>query len=414
MVIPRPTLGGFLFLAASTAAVGVALMNVGLITAMVASVFCSVAFSCFVLSFSAPFGLTVVREKMDDGICFGTVSLPLKVTNRFPLYRQSFSVVEKLPFVTGKKVAWEIPPLGPKETFRLQRTITAERRGHFHLDSLIIVGGDPCGLFRIKKTFRLPGEVTVTPKIVCPRFLPTDSTSSNSVNREGRILGHAGLGSDFFGVRPYRPGDEIRYVHWKMTASKQELMVREFEASTTDRIILILDSCAQSVGFDETENNFETLISTAASITDYLSSQYCYLTFITRFKKGNIMQISGDAAGVRVKIIELLTEMEPSEGSLTEVLSEVLESIPQGAVLYLLGMSDAPEIRDMLRILEDQEIKLQWIHAPKEYFPFIEPDEPRTIVLRPPAEPMEPKPYIMTFQTDPGEMFQNEAASEQA
>jgi len=126
------------------------------------------------------------------------------------------------------------------------------------------------------------------------------------------------------------------------------------------------------------------------------------------------MQISGDAAGVRVKIIELLTEMEPSEGSLTEVLSEVLESIPQGAVLYLLGMSDAPEIRDMLRILEDQEIKLQWIHAPKEYFPFIEPDEPRTIVLRPPAEPMEPKPYIMTFQTDPGEMFQNEAASEQA
>ena len=90
MYIPRPTLGGFLFLAATAAAVGVALMNVGLITALVASVFCSVAFSCFLLSFSTPFGIMVVREKMDDGICLGTVSLPLIITNRFPLYRQSF------------------------------------------------------------------------------------------------------------------------------------------------------------------------------------------------------------------------------------------------------------------------------------------------------------------------------------
>ncbi|OQA88520.1 MAG: hypothetical protein BWY31_00384 [Lentisphaerae bacterium ADurb.Bin242] len=414
MFIPRPTLGGFLFLAATAAALGVALMNVGLITALVASVFCSIAFSCFLLSFFTPFGISVVREKTDDGVCLGTVSLPLTVTNRFPFYRQSLSVVEKLPFVAGKRAAWEIPPLGPKEVFTLRRTITAERRGHFHLDPLAVVGGDPCGLFLMKKTFHLPGEATITPKIVGPRFLPTDSTSSNSVNREGRILGHAGLGSDFFGVRPYRPGDEIRYVHWRLTASKQELMIREFEASTTDRIILILDSSADSVGLDETENNFEALISAAASITDYLSSQYCYLTFITRFRKGNIMQISGDAAGVRVKIIELLTELEPSEGSLAEILSEVLESLPQGAVLYLLGMSDAPEIRDMLRLLEDQEIKLQWIHAPKEYFPFIEPDEPRIITLRPPAEPQEPIPYIMTFQSNPGELFQNEAASEQA
>ena len=126
------------------------------------------------------------------------------------------------------------------------------------------------------------------------------------------------------------------------------------------------------------------------------------------------MQLSGDAAGVRVKIIELLTELEPSEGSLTEILSDVLESLPQGAVLYLLGMSDAPEVRDMLRILEDLEIKLQWLHAPKEYFPFIEPDEPRTITVRPPAEELEPRPYIMTFQSNPGELFQNEATSKQA
>ena len=413
MFIPRPTLGGLLFLAATGAALGVAFMNVGLITALVASVLCSIAFSCFLLSFLAPFGISLAREKMNDGVCMETVSLPLTVTNRLPFFRQSFAVVEKLPFVKGRRTAWEIPPLGPKEVFTLQRRITAERRGHFHLEALTVIGGDPCGLFFVKKNFRLAGEVTITPKIVRLGFLPTDSASSNSVNSEGRILGHAGLGSDFFGVRPYRPGDEIRYIHWRLTASKKKLMVREFEASTTDRIVLILDSNMASVGFDENENNFEALISAAASIADYLSSQYCYLTFIARFGKGNIMQISGDAAGIRLKIIELLTELEPSAGSLEELLAEVMESLPQGAVLYLLGMSVTPGIKDMLRLLEDQEIKLQWLHAPKEYFPFIEPDEPRTITI-PPSAPAEGDPHILTFQSNPGELFQNETASKQA
>ena len=409
-MFPRPTPGGLLFLIITAVSVGVALMNVGLITALTASVFCAVTISSFLMSFFSTAGISLRRENMPDGKSMEKVVLPLVITNHLPWFRQSLILTEQIPFVTEKVTAWEIPSLPPKGTVTLQRETVSCRRGHFCLRKIRISGGDPCGIFKTVKVFKCPGEISIVPKTVLLSSFPYACTSGHSVNREGRSLGHVGQGNDFFGIRPYRAGDEMRFVHWRLSASKNQLMVREFEAAAVDKIVLILDTTLAAVGNDPVENNFEKLITIAASVTEYLSSRYCHLTFITRHD-GEIFQTSGDAAGIRTKIQEILTEIVPSKGQVETLIGEILETLSPGTVVCFLGMTDSVKLRQMLSLLEDQQIVLQWIHAPKDCFPYIIDDEELVFCL--PQETRktgEIKPLLLTCQTDLEGIFNDEEA----
>ena len=409
MLIPRPTRGGVLFLCAAAAALGTAFMNVGLVSALIASVTVSFVLSGFLLSWFAASGFELRREPMLEGRCREKVSLPVVIRNRFFLFRQPAVIAERLPFVSGGRSDWELPALGPHQTIRLEREVTAVQRGHFYLKKIQIISGDPCGLFQVRKTFRIPGEMVILPQIRTLQDLPSGCGGQLSMTGDGRPLGYAGMGSDFFGVRPYRPGDEIRYVHWRLSAAKQKLMVREFEASAIERIILILDTDAASVGWDPAENNFEALVSLAASISGYFASQYCFLTLYTCFE-GNLMQINGDAAGVQVKIMELLTEIRPCRNKIENLMADVLESLPQNSVLYMLSMTASPALQGMLRILEDQNIRLQWVCASKEHFPIVSDEDPMEFVL-PPENRRFPQvfaPRLLTCQTRFEELFAHE------
>lgn len=411
MFIPRPTRGGLLFLLAAASALGAAIMNVGLISALIASLLWAMLLSGFLLSILTVTGCKVVRGKTAEGCCLDEISLPVTVQNTFPFYRQSWVVQEKIPFSGQKKESWEIPMPGPRASILLERRFTALKRGHFHLNKIYLTGGDPAGLFKVTRVFRIPCEVMITPKVRLLGKLSIENASGLSLSHDGRSLGHAGLGSDFYGVRPYRQGDEMRSIHWRLSVAKQRLLVREYEATAMDHVVLILDTFQKSIGFDPVENNFEALISLAASISASLSKSFCLLDFITTYGKQGVVQLSGDAAGIRLRIQELLTELAPSGNKIENLLSDILETLPEGSVVYLLTMSESPELKKMLPLLEDLNIQLQWVCAAKEYFPFVETDEPMVAVLPPPEKryPAVSGPQLLTFQTEWEGLFQNES-----
>ena len=410
MFIPRPTGGGMLFLTAAAVALGTAFMNVGLVTALIASLMSGFVLAGFLMAFFAASGFEIRREPSQGGNCGGKIALPLTVRNRTFLYRQPCVITEKLPFHPAGRAVWAVPALRPHEQIRLEREFTAVRRGCFHLKKLQLIAGDPCGLFQVRKTFRLPGETSVMPGIRPLQNLSAGNGGKLSLTGDGQPQGRAGIGSDFFGVRPYRAGDETRYIHWRLSAAKQKLMIREFEAASMERIFLILDTESALIGQDPAENNFEALVSLAASVTEYFSSQYCILSFFTWYD-GHPIQFNGDAAGIRIRILELLTELTPGKKPVAALLADTLENIPEGSVLYLLTMSDQPEIKGMLRLLEDHHVRLYWICAAKEYFPPVSDDEPMEMLLPAPEErfPQVFGPRLLTFQTPWEELFRDES-----
>jgi hypothetical protein len=79
---------------------------------------------------------------------------------------------------------------------------------------------------------------------------PTRDLSSNDVS--------------FHALRPYVPGDDRRYVHWRTSARTGALMVRQFEETRRTHLALALSASPADYGDAE---EFELAVSIAASLS---------------------------------------------------------------------------------------------------------------------------------------------------
>ncbi len=96
--------------------------------------------------------------------------------------------------------------------------------------------GDPLGLFKRSKRHR-DGEVA----LVLPRFTSLRSRPLLRELEASVTAPRAGYGNEVFGVRPYQPGDPLRRIHWRTTARRGELIVREFEPPGVQNLGIFLD-----------------------------------------------------------------------------------------------------------------------------------------------------------------------------
>lgn len=115
-MIALPTARGWLILAMTLGAAGVALVNVGLATALAASAFAAFLLAAFVMAQCSVYGIRVERGGNGDGVCGGELILPLTVTNRTILFRQATVLAERCEFAPGGVLHTAVPPLSPRES----------------------------------------------------------------------------------------------------------------------------------------------------------------------------------------------------------------------------------------------------------------------------------------------------------
>src|SRR5438132_7127300 len=118
--------------------------------------------------------------------------------------------------------------------------IPAVPRGRYALEQAVAVVEDPCGLARVE----LPLERQEA-LVVYPRLVELDRLFSETGRhaREGRrLLLQRPTGFDLHSVRDYVEGDSLRKVHWRTTARRGHLMVKELEDSPRDELAVVLDA----------------------------------------------------------------------------------------------------------------------------------------------------------------------------
>jgi len=147
-----------------------------------------------------------------------------------------------------------------------------QRRGIVELGAMRVLTRYPFGLIEKGYTIFLPDEVMVYPQLLdhvaTPPIQPMPGDSSPTL-RTGR-------GSEFAGsVRFYREGDEARDIHWKRTASRGDLVVREHEQDSSALVTLSVDNVLRSGIDDEAawQERFERSISEAATMASAYLSQ---------------------------------------------------------------------------------------------------------------------------------------------
>ena len=113
-----------------------------------------------------------------------------------------------------------LPPLAPGQSDQASYRLPADRRGVFAIGPLEAERSDPFGLARRSSAIAPVAELTVYPRIDRVRPLP-DSPGRDRHHTTPRAAAVGLTGEDFYALRAYQQGDDLRRVHWPSTAQQQ-------------------------------------------------------------------------------------------------------------------------------------------------------------------------------------------------
>ncbi|MBV8981411.1 MAG: DUF58 domain-containing protein [Acidimicrobiia bacterium] len=166
------------------------------------------------------------------------------------------------PFDGGRRQAkFLVSPLAPAESARAAYRLPTDRRGIFSLGPLEANITDPFGL--AARTFRVApaSELTVYPRIDSVAALP-HTRGDDPLSGADHPTGVALSGEDFYALRAYEVGDDLRRVHWPSTARLDELMIRQNEMPWQARVTVLLDVRQRA----HSGESLELAVSAAASV----------------------------------------------------------------------------------------------------------------------------------------------------
>ena len=272
-----------------------------------------------------------------------TARATLRVTNLSMLPCLEAQWDDELPPGITGDAAGGLPALGGSRqgdsrisfSYRLQGL----RRGRHPIGPLRVQVLDPFGLVFRRHTFG-----SAEPLIVLPRRVDLQALSPRGESDDGatRPAPHyVGVGDDDVIARVYLPGDAMKRLHWKATAHRGELMVRQEEQQINPRAGVFLDcdprtqgTARDNKGVWEHSPMFEWGIVAAASIVHHLARNGYVVAFQTS-SPAIACEIADGQDSVEDAMVDLAV-LEPDEHDHDRAMS------PERAAFAILGRLDIP------------------------------------------------------------------------
>jgi uncharacterized protein (DUF58 family) len=162
--------------------------------------------------------------------------------------------------------------MNPGEEFEYCYRISAPKRGRYILGPFTARTSDLMGFRADTDQVNVFDNLTVLPRI--EKTGPVELRARRVGPWPGLIASRKiGLGTEFFELEPYAPGDDLRRINWKASAKLGQLVTNEFEGEQVTDVLLVLDSSQDALpelfGFDALE--FE--VNLAASLCSQLILQ---------------------------------------------------------------------------------------------------------------------------------------------
>jgi uncharacterized protein (DUF58 family) len=159
------------------------------------------------------------------------------------------------------------PRVPSGERARIRWEGPSPRRGKYRFRDLDLGTRAPFGLVEQRVTIPLAEEVLVYPQIgqLGRRWLQLQRQSSQ--NRLGKRHDRSAHQEEYHGLRDYRSGDSPRWIHWRTSARRGELMVKEFEQENEQELAILIDPwLPRNKVAPELRDAMEATISFAATV----------------------------------------------------------------------------------------------------------------------------------------------------
>jgi uncharacterized protein (DUF58 family) len=142
-------------------------------------------------------------------------------------------------------------------------------RGRYRMDGAELLIADPFGLAEARIPLDRADQMLVYPRVYELEGLFTDGGTPGG--DRGRSMLHRTAGYDLHSIREHQVGESLRRVHWRSTARRRQLMVKELQDTPRDEACVLLDGEAAAVAGTAPDSSFDMQVRAAASLLRRMS-----------------------------------------------------------------------------------------------------------------------------------------------
>jgi uncharacterized protein (DUF58 family) len=242
---------------------------------------------------------------------------------------------------------------------RATYSVRPERRGEFPLGPLVVTREDPFGLVEAERSSDARNAVIVTPRVFPLMRSDLVQASGEGARHEHRMSNHPRV--DELIAREYRSGDPMRRIHWRATARRGELMVRQEEQEVDPAVVLLLDTGTAADGSRTASDDvFEQLVDLAASIATHVLDGGFRLTLVESVPRDTtpIERFEPVQAADVLRRLAIVTPTRPPDDAADvavvsrDVLDRVGAPVPFVVLLGEIGVATARRLAPLVRLAD--------------------------------------------------------------
>jgi uncharacterized protein (DUF58 family) len=191
------------------------------------------------------------------------VTVTLDLENGSPIATSFLLLEDRLPAPLGRAARLVIGGIRAGAREQATYPLVPQSRGRYLLGPLVVDVSDPFALTRLRLEFDERDELLVAPEIEDLGAAPDPSSGPTFGASRARQLFRTG--EEYYTMRQYQEGDDLRRIHWPSVARTGDLMIRQDESSRRASGLVFFDTRAAALGRSHTPA-FERGVSAAASI----------------------------------------------------------------------------------------------------------------------------------------------------
>lgn len=239
---------------------------------------------------------------------------------------------EGIPERLGQSITVPVASLGAGQQLSYRYSFVPSMRGVYQVGPLVAMWSDPFGFTTHRQLLLPASEIIVHPR--------TEKVHDGVLTRMWEdppvrppISKPWPVGFEFYGLRDYVPGDDLRRVVWSAVAKTGKMLVRESEQGITDRVCIYLDDNRDAHSPGEPSDTFETAVRIAASVGERHLHDGFSVTLLTN--QGRLQSgLRGPRA--RLRLMDELARLNVGRKTLDDAGQVLMEEARAGAHLLVI------------------------------------------------------------------------------
>ena len=289
-------------------------------------------------------GLRVVRKDSVINVYRGqSVNIEFDVQNHSVFSQDYLFISDDHGPLFGGEGSKKMVALKPGERCIVNYSLECRDRGSFTVGPLTVRGTDVFGFFPWIKRLEETTELNVYPSLYDLDALVMEGLTSGNLRIDNPLYEDV---TRYRSIREYVPGDDLKRIHWKISAKMGSLHTREFLPMYHFSALLVLNLSEAYYSVRLRTSRMERAVETAAALVLYSLNKGQQIGFLSNGsiegEDGNVFVPVRGGYAHSVQILQYLAKIRPRGHNWEGLLEEGFE-LPFGTRVFYVGppMDDA-------------------------------------------------------------------------